>query len=312
MQKRKGNILLSGVLTAAVLFLAISAPFTFINESGSNIIYNFKDFILSFSLIFGTAIILLFFSLKGQNKIFNPKYTVLFYLLFAFADNNAILFSNLLIVAPLLIFAQFFFLKKEIYITSLILGVCAILYPSLLLIAPLAILVYSLFRPEPLKSVAISIGGFLTPFLYLYAYKFITNENLIDYSYSLIKSIIVLKPIYNNLDLLSGAMLVMEAILSFWILYYGLVRLGRCDNLSRVLILTQIIAIIFFIVLALFSFGGADMPLNLILAVPAALLSANFISYINRRLHSLLIILFVITLIVVRLSKLFNLFNFGA
>ncbi len=181
---KKGNeFAIQMVATILVLFVT-SLFFEFIPGAGAwtpifsdwlNVDYIYSNKFLmilagSLSLV-GLLVSVFAVTAKIKSSLFDVRYVLLFTLLLIFLFNGGVYFSVANIVAILLVWIQYFVIKKSLFLATFLLGTASLFFSPLIWTFPIVLLIIILKTTEKFRETVILTTGFLLPFLYIISFR---------------------------------------------------------------------------------------------------------------------------------------------
>lgn len=244
--------------------------------------------VLLFSLLIGFQGVLLNYIINREKLIKGNTHLVgLFYvilnsgvsILFAV---NPIIISNTLIITILWLFFKLYSLhnaKSLLFNIGFLLGISVLIYAPLFCLFPLIWIVLSYIRTPNFRDFFVSLLGFLLPFIYLFAYLYITNQlfnsNYIDWIYypAIFSIHIINKPFLYFFVIVIGFVL-----LAFFSMFF---QLERDVIKDRKLFIVFILLTLFFFVTLVFNSDGYN-SLYILLTIPFSVFLANYFNKLKK------------------------------
>ena len=140
---------------------------------------------------------------KSVNNVFNPGFSVLFFLLVVLLNPEAAYFSALHPAVLMFVWGQYFFITKQKFLAMFLLSLSSLFYAPLFWVLPL-VMTISIFGAADIPRVAVkSLGGILLPFVYIISFRYMAfNDALVFIDECIIESKKIVANLVGNLFLI--------------------------------------------------------------------------------------------------------------
>ncbi|MDO5760087.1 MAG: hypothetical protein Q4Q06_03595 [Bacteroidota bacterium] len=243
-----------------------------------------------------------FYQLSQKTSFFPAfVYVLLMSSDYRFMTLNSVTFANTFIVLALFSFLRCYNKNEgldEIYLSSVLIAIGTLFYsPVILLILWLWIGLFN-FKIYKLRSFFVSIFGLLTPFLVLFVYYYLSDNNQAILNF--VSSHFAIVP---SFDFLNQPIQIVYIAYMFLLLIpaYFISLMNKNDQKLSVRKRISTILLLFIFTLLPFVYDLNSPTMSLILAVPSAYILSTFFFSIKRNIYSDLYIVVLLILTVVKI-----------
>ena len=219
---------------------------------------------------------LLAINTKSVNNIFNPALSVIFLLFIIFLNPGAVYFTPVHVAVLLLVWSQNCFIISQKFTSMFLLSCAALFYAPLMWGIPLVLVISVVGAADMLRVAVKSFGGIVLPIVYLLCFRYIMYADALVFIDEYIEQMFVLSSPFKGLTFISLYLIVCMGVTVLHAISYMFSKLHKNSIVTEHILKMQLTTFLLGIVLFALYNGDGDTPINLFVAVPAAMLYSHY------------------------------------
>jgi hypothetical protein len=311
------NPLFLGLILVLLYLSALYAPDKSFTSEWIPILISFFDtsfytreisIILSSLAIGFTAISLYFIGLNllgtGKNKFILP----LLFLIFVYMSPESIYFSGSSFAAPLFLWSIYFTIQSKksdlnCFIAGFLISLSLLFDPHTAILIPLVLYYIFISRGFSLRNAVYIITSILIPFVFLFSLRYILFQDATLFAELLISELIKISTFEFTLESVSESTIIAAfTVILLSAAAHILSERGRYGIIKSIAY-TRFIMLLFFCVLVLVLYPGAEGSLSTIIAVPASVVASEYlVNYEKSNKHHIQFLILIMLVIVNRIA----------
>lgn len=219
---------------------------------------------------------LLVINTKSVNNVFNPRLTGSFFLIVVLLHPGAVYFSCMHPAVLLFIWGQYCFIINQKFTSMFLLSCSALFYAPLLLVLPL-VWIISIMGAADIPRVALkSLGGLLLPMLYILCFRYIAFNDAGVFVHEYLLHATDMASPFHSLRISSLFLLICISVISIHSISYMFAKLYKNSIMTEHILKMEFMCFVLAAVMLVLFWGEGSIPLNMIAALPVALLFSHY------------------------------------
>lgn len=219
---------------------------------------------------------LLAINTKSVNNVLNPALSVIFFLIIVYLNPVAAHLSPMHVAVLLLVWSQNCFIIGQKFTSMFLLSCAALFYAPIMWGIPL-VLIISVIGAGDMARVAVkSLGGVVLPVLYVLCFRYMVYADALVFIDGYIGQMFnfssSLRPITFTWLYLTGCF----GVAALHSLSYMFSKMYKNSIITEHILKMEFMTLIMGVVLSFMYWGESNVPLNLIIAVPLAMLYTHY------------------------------------
>ena len=246
---------------------------------------------------------LLVINTRGINNVFNPRLTAAFFLLFILLHPGSVYFNCLHPALLLFIWGQYCFIVDQKFTSMFLLSCAALFYAPLLWTLPI-VWAISIAGVADIPRVAVkSLGGLILPLVYLVCFRYMAFNDAGVFVQQYLSHAMEFLPVLNSFRVSSLFLVLCIAAISVHSILFMFSKLYSNSIVTEHILKMEFMCFVLSVVLVALFWGNGVLPLNMLFALPAALLFSHyFTGNINAASARMELILLCCAAVIFRLS----------
>lgn len=240
---------------------------------------------------------------KLLKNLFYPPFTVAFFLLLTLVNPSSVYFSGVHIALLLFVWGQYCYVINQKFTAMFLLSAASMFFAPFVWISPIIMAVSLFGAPDLARTAVKSLGGILLPPLYLMVFRYMAFDDAAVFADKFIEQATLFSPPFYNLNGSTIFLILVLAVVLFYAVTYMFRKMYSVSIfVSRILKMEFLSLILGVFALVLWS-GDEALPINMAVALPAALLFSNYFTRnISKKGTKIQLILILCAVAISRLS----------
>lgn len=219
---------------------------------------------------------LLVINTKSVNNVFNPYLSASFFLLIVLLHPGAVYFSCIHPAVLLFIWGQYCFIINQKFTSMFLLSCSALFYAPLLWVLPL-VWIISIMGAADIPRVAVkSLGGLILPMVYLLCFRYMAFDDGGVFVEEYIAHAMMFASPLHSLKISSLFLVICICAVSVHSIAYMFSRLYNNSIMTEHILKMEFMCFVLAALLLVLFWGNGSLPLNMVIALPAALLFSHY------------------------------------
>ena len=219
---------------------------------------------------------LLAINTKSVNNIFNPALSVIFFLFIIFLNPGAVYFTPVHVAALLLVWSQNCFIINQKFTSMFLLSCAALFYAPLMWGVPLVLAISIVGAPDMLRVAVKSLGGIVLPVVYLLCFRYMMYADALVFIDEYIGQMLVFSSPFKGLTFTSLYLIICFGATVLHAISYMFSKLHKNSIVTEHILKMELMTFLLATVLFVLYNGDGDTPINLLVAVPVAMLYSYY------------------------------------
>ncbi len=223
-----------------------------------------------------TAMSLLVINTKSVNNVFNPNLSVAFFLILILLDPGAAYLNGMHPALLCFVWGQYFFISNRKFTSMFLLATAALFYAPLALALPLVWVISITGAADMLRVAVKSLGGLLLPFLYLLCFRYMAFGDAGTFIEEYSMHVLDFSSPLHILNVPSYFLILCIAVITLHSVSYMFARLYSNSIITEHVLKMEFMCLILGAGLYFLFLGNGDVPVNMIVALPIAMLFSHY------------------------------------
>lgn len=219
---------------------------------------------------------LLVINKKSVNNVFNPRLSASFFLLILLLHPGAVYFCGLHPAVLLFVWGQYCFIIDQKFTSMFLLSCSALFYAPLMWVLPL-VWAISIMGAADIPRVALkSLGGLVLPMVYLLCFRYMAFGDAGVFIQEYLAHAAAYSSPFHSFRFTSLFLLACLCAVSVHSISYMFSRLYKNSIITEHILKMELMCFVLAVMLLVLFWGNGSMPLNMLAALPAALLFSHY------------------------------------
>lgn len=219
---------------------------------------------------------LLAINTKSVNNVLNPALSVIFFLVIAYLHPGAAYFSPIHVAVLLLVWSQNCFIIGQKFTSMFLMSSAALFYAPLMWGVPL-VLIISVIGAGDMARVAVkSLGGIVLPLLYVLCFRYMVYADALVFIDEYIEQMFTFSSPLKSITFTSLYLIGCVGVTALHAISYMFSKLYKNSIVTEHILKMEFMTLLMGAVLFFMYWGESNVPMNLIVAVPLAMLYTHY------------------------------------